>query len=333
MYQNILVINLAFIGDVILATPAVRALHERFPDARITMMTVPLTESVAGMNPYVDEVLVYDKKGREKGLFGMLRMAARLRKYRFDLAVCMNFAPRGAAAVWLARIPNRLGYDAQHGSFFLTMVASSKRPAIQHEAINHLGVLMPLDIAVRDVSLALSIPAEAQESCAAKLVQRGLPQDRFVVICPCGSYERKNLSSETVVDLVRALSKDCVIILIGGSSDHQRLHEAAHRAGLPDEAVLAGTLTLPELAALLQRAELLITVDTGPLHMAQAVKCPTVAVFGPTNPKVWGPRGGYDLVIAEALDADGNPPVSNCIESIAAEQILSSARWRLSQPR
>ena len=333
MYQNILVIDLAFIGDLILVTPAVRALHESFPDARITMLTVPLTEPVARMNPYVDEVLVYDKKGREKGLLGMLRMAARLRKYRFDLAVCMNFAPRGAAVAWLARIPNRLGYDAQHGRFFLTKVASPKRPRIQHEAINHLGVLMPLDIATRDVSLALSVPAEAKESCAAKMAEYGLPQDGGVVICPCGSYERKNLSLDTVVGVARSLSMEYGVILIGGSSDRSRLCEAAHRAGLGDETVLAGTLTLQELAAVLQRAALLVTVDTGPLHIAQAVRCPTVAVFGPTNPKVWGPRGEYDLVIAEALDADGNPPASNCIESIAAEQILSSAQWRLSQPR
>ena len=332
MYQNILVIDLAFIGDVILATPAVRALHESFPQARITMLTVPLTESIARMNPYVDDVLVYDKKGREKGLLGMLRMARRLRAHRFDLAVCMNFAVRGAVVAWLARIPHRLGYDAQHGGFFLTHTASSKRPAIQHEAINHLGVLLPLDLATRDVSLSLRIPPDEETSCIAKMDALKLPAAP-VVICPCGSYERKNLSPEIVVQLARTLAEEYTVVLIGGRTDEQCLHDIAREAGLPARCVLAGVLTLPELAALLKRAKLLVTVDTGPLHMAQAVKCPTVAVFGPTNPRVWGPRGQYDLVLTEELDAEGNPPAATCIESISAERILTSVRWRLSQPR
>lgn len=151
MYKNILVIDLAFIGDVVLATPVVRTLHEAYPEARLTMLTVPLTESVAAMNPYVDEVLVYDKKGRQKGFLGMLCMARQIKKHRFDLAVCLNFAVRGAVVARLAGIPARLGYDAQHASHFLTHVASARRPAIQHEAVNHLGVLLPLDLATYDV--------------------------------------------------------------------------------------------------------------------------------------------------------------------------------------
>ena len=90
--ERILVIDLAFIGDVILATPTMRALKEAYPAARITMLTVPLTADVAGMDPYVDEVMVYDKRGKDRGLFGMWRVARRLKEKRFDLAVCMNFA-------------------------------------------------------------------------------------------------------------------------------------------------------------------------------------------------------------------------------------------------
>ena len=77
--KNILVIDLAFIGDVILATPTLRALKEAYPAARITMLTVPLTAEVAAMDPFVDEVLVYDKRGRDKGFFGMFSVAKRLK--------------------------------------------------------------------------------------------------------------------------------------------------------------------------------------------------------------------------------------------------------------
>ena len=86
MYKNILVINLAFIGDIVLAVPAVRALHETFPDARITMLTVPLTESIARMNPYLDDVLIYDKKGRDKGILRrVVQPSHGLRGFQADL--------------------------------------------------------------------------------------------------------------------------------------------------------------------------------------------------------------------------------------------------------
>lgn len=334
MYKNILVIDLAFIGDVVLATPVVRTLHEAYPEARLTMLTVPLTESVAAMNPYVDEVLVYDKKGRQKGFLGMLRMARQIKKHRFDLAVCLNFAVRGAVVARLAGIPARLGYDAQHARHFLTHVASAQRPAIQHEAVNHLGVLLPLDLATYDVSLALDIPPEMETSAEEKLVMHGIAAEETVVVCPCGSYERKNLSANTLTELVRLLmAKSCNPVLIGGLNDEAVLLQAAHESGLARSRVLAGALSLPELAAFLRRAALLVTVDTGPLHIAQAVRCPTVAVFGPTDPRVWGPRGEYDVVIAEERGAHGELPDSRFIESIDAPRIMQSVLWRLSMPR
>lgn len=334
LYKNILVIDLAFIGDVVLATPVVRALHEAYPEARITMMTVPLTKAVAAMNPYIDEVLVYDKKGRQKGLLGMVRMARQLRAHRFDLAVCLNFAVRGAVVARLAGIPARLGYDAQHAKYFLTHAASSIRPAVQHEAVNHLGVLMPLDLTTYDVSLVLRIPPEIETSAEEKLAAQEIAAEKTIVICPCGSYERKNLSANTLIELLRLLLADSRSpVLIGGLNDAALLQQAAHEAGLAQSRVLAGSLTLPELAAFLRRAALLVTVDTGPLHIAQAVRCPTVAVFGPTDPRIWGPRGEYDVVIAEERGENDELPDSRSIESIDAPRIMKSIQWRLSMPR
>ena len=162
--ENILLIDLAFIGDVLLATPVTRALKEAYPGARLTMLTVPLTTGIAAMNPYVDAVLPYDKHGRHKGLFGMLTMGRELKKHHFDMAVCMNFAVRGAVVAWLAGIPVRVGYDAQHAGLFLTHVSTASRDVIQHETSNHLQVLRPLGIHTEDTSLALSVSDAVQQS-------------------------------------------------------------------------------------------------------------------------------------------------------------------------
>ena len=123
-----------------------------------------------------------------------------------------------------------------------------------------------------------------------------------MALCPFGSYERKDLPLATAAHLVRHWRQRRAIFLIGGPAERERLEQVARLAGLPLGNVLGGALTLPELAAFLQKAACLITVDTGPLHVAQGVGCRTVAVFGPTDPRVWGPRGKEDAVFYSGYD-------------------------------
>ena len=334
--KKILVIDLAFIGDVILATPVTRALKEAYPEAMLTMLTVPLTAEVAAMNPYVDDVLVYDKRGRHKGLFGMLAVGRELKKHSFDLAICMNFAVRGAVVAWLAGIPLRIGYDAQHASLFLTNTSPAQRSALQHETLNHLEVLRPLGITTADTSLRLEPAAAAQASLQRKLERYSLPSAGYIVLCPFGSYARKNLSLAAAAHIVRHLSQRQPVYLIGGTKEAAGLEKIARLAELPLTNVLAGTLTLSELTALLQHAACMVTVDTGPLHIAEAVGCPLAAVFGPTDPRVWGPRGRHSMLLYHKKDCSpcwgkGVCEQNECIQGITANEILQAVRLLLGE--
>lgn len=331
--SRILVIDLAFIGDVILATPTLRAIRGAFPKARITMMTMPLTASVAEMNPYVDEVMVYDKRGAQKGIVGMWRMAKLLRKKNFDMAICMNFAVRGAVVAWLARIPIRVGYDAQQGEFFLNRVTSHHREGIKHESLNHLEVLKPLHLDTSNTSLEFRIPEVAEKGFEVKADILGIPKEGAMLLCPIGSYEKKNLPELTAVQVIHHMEEKGPVYLIGGKGEREQLDHMAKAAGLDKSRVLAGTFNLQELAVLLQHAELMVTVDTGPMHMAQAAGCPTVAMFGPTDPKVWGPRGKADITIyhervcspcwGKAQCADG------CMGKLTPAEIINAIDKRL----
>lgn len=333
--KKILIVDLAFIGDVILSGPLTLAVRRKWPRAELVMLTAPLTAAVAEMLPAVDRVLVYDKQGSRRGPGGMWQMAGELRRERFDVAVCMNFALRGALVSWLAGIPYRLGYDAQHAGWFLTWAAGHVRDGIKHETLNHLEVLRPwgMDascLSAADLRLRLTPPADAAASFEEKAARWGLADNAgYYVLCPLGSYERKNLPLPLAVQLIRKLESEKPVYLIGGSKDEAALTAMARAGHIGGERVLAGRLSLPELAVFLQRAAAMVSVDTGPMHMAQAVQCPVVAVFGPTDPVIWGPQNADSRTIYTAEPCSpcwgrGECRGARCMEKIKAPVILSA---------
>lgn len=331
--KKILIIDLAFIGDVILAGPLTMAVRRRWPRAKIAMLTVPVAADVAEMLPAVDRVLVYDKKGSHQGFGGMWQMARELRRERFELAVCVNFALRGAAVAWLAGIPYRLGYDAQHAGWFLTWAASHIRDGIKHESLNHLEVLKPWGIDAKSIDeealqLKLVPGRDAEASFEAKAEKWQMPGE-YYVMCPIGSYDRKNLPLPLAVQLIRQLEEKKPVYLIGGRGEKAALSAMARAGHIGEDRVLAGSLSLQELAVFLQRAAALVSVDTGPMHIAQAVQCPTVAVFGPTLPAVWGPQNSNSrtVYLAEACSpcwGKGECNGSRCMERIKANMVLEA---------
>ena len=285
--KKILVVDLAFIGDAVLKAPVLRAIKARYPTAELTLLVTPLTKPIAEMLPAVDRVMTYDKKGADKGFWRMLRLGLGLRKERFDIGFSLNFALRGSLLLFLAKIPIRVGYKAQHAELFLTHTQPSERSKIQHETLNHLEILQPLAILPQSTDLELVPPPVALASFEQKAQALSLLGTYFA-ICPLGSYERKNLPPAVVKAMIAKYPNS---YLIGGNGEKARLGELAAACNLPPERVLAGAFDLQELAVFLQKARLVLTADTGPLHIAAAVGAKVVALFGPTDPAIWGAMG------------------------------------------
>lgn len=322
--HKILIINLAFIGDVILSTPVARALRENYPDAQIDMLVVPLTQPIARGNPYIDNALVYDKRGKHKKITELWKLIRFLRSREYDLAVCANFASRGAILAWAAGIRLRAGYDAQQAGWFLTHAASPRRTGICHESENYLDVLKPLGITTNDTSLAFNInPADAAS------LHLKVPRDwrrPLALVCPIGSYPLKSWTAAGYARLLEHMAELADCYLIGGRGEESQLKDINRLAG--DKAgILAGTLNLGELAAFIAESKLLVTVDTGPMHMACAVRVPVAAFFGPTDPRVWGPRGPRDVIFQNIIDCSpcwGRIPCADhrCLEELNEEEVI-----------
>lgn len=327
LIKKILVINLAFIGDVLLTTPVTRALRERYPNANIDMLVIPVAEPIARLNPYINQTFVYDKRGRHKKISQLWPLIRSLRQQRYDLAVSTNFALRGSMVAWATGARWRAGYDAQHAGWFLTHVASSHRPFIRHEAENQLDVLKPLGITTEDTRLSLRINPLDQKNAADRVARSS--GKSLVVLCPAGSYPQKSWTVKGYAALLKAIAPQADCCLIGGPKEADYLQQINDRAGNVAQ-IFGGTLTLGESAGLISLSDLLITVDTGPLHIAQAVDTPVLALFGPTDPKGWGPRGQQDVVLRAPVECSPcwgkvNCEHHNCMEQISSEQVISAA--------
>ncbi len=325
--KRILIINLAFIGDVILSTPVARALQKAYPHAQIDMLVVPAAKEMAKGNPYIHKVFVYDKKGRHKKISEVMKLISQLRTEKYNLTVATNFALRGAIVGFLTGATYRAGYDAQHGKWFLTHAAKAERTIMRHEADNYLDVLGPLGITTDDTSLCLSIPLEDTSYVKEKITQS--QGKKLVVICPAGSYKRKSWTLEGYAKVIREISKYADCCLIGGKVEEPFLNEINELAGKCAQ-VYGGTLTLGQVAALIQRADLMISVDTGPLHMGQAVNTPVIGLFGPTDPAIWGPRNKKDIIIYHKVECSpcwgkGPCPEHQCMAKIDRDEVIASA--------
>ena len=325
--NRILIINLAFIGDVILSTPVARTLKKDYPHATIDMLVVPAAKAVAEGNPYIHKVCVYDKKGRHKKIGELIALVSQLRREKYDLVVATNFALRGAVMAFLTGATYRAGYDAQHGKWFLTHVAKAERIGTRHEAENYLDVLQPLGGTTKDTSLCLTVSLD--DTAYVKNIIRQTQGKKLVVICPAGSYKRKSWTVEGYAKLICELSKVAECCLIGGKLEEPFLNEINELAGKCAQ-VYGGTLTLGQVAALIQMADGMISVDTGPLHIAQAVHTTVLGLFGPTDPVIWGPRNKQDIIFYNKVECSpcwgkGLCPNHQCMLMIDSDRVIASA--------
>lgn len=324
---KILYINLAFIGDIILSTPAMRALRAKYPAATIDMLVTPWAGQAAVGNPYVDHVHIYDKKGEHRKLKNLWQLISTLRSEKYDLVITANYALRGALVAKMIGARYRVGYDAQHAGHFLTHTTSAKRVGVKHETENQLDVLKPLEISTNDFSLAFRHNPIDVQNMKQKIGK--FPEKPLVVICPFGRHPLNSWTREGYITLVTTLSSVASCYLIGGKGEREKLAQINQQAGNRGR-VLAGELTIGELAVFLGRSSLVITVDTGPMHLAAAAGAPILALFGRSDERVWGPRGKEDQVVR--LELACAPCIvprecshHSCMKQLTSEVVVTKA--------
>ena len=281
-----------WVGDAIMALPALRLVRERFPEAHIAILALPYVAKIYDRQGIADELMVYDRKGEHSGLRGRSRLAAALRAKKFDTALLLQNAFDAAWIAWRGGIPERIGYDRDARGLLLTQaIPVPKRGEIPaHEKYYYLELLRRagwLDKLPEIPEISLRVADEDSQRAEGKLRSLGVRAGALRIAVAAGaSYgSAKCWPPERFAEALNQMrrERDADVILFGTPAEAVVAAAIAGALGQP-ALDLTGKTLIGELPALLKCCSVFLGNDSGAMHVAAAVGLPVVAVFGPTDP-------------------------------------------------
>jgi len=327
-------------GDLLLSTPALRALRAGLPHARIEVLTARGMGELLRGNPNVDSILEFDRRS----LVSQAALYARLLRGGYGLVLDMVSNPRSALMTALTRAGVRVGYDLPGRAYAYTLrlprePSGPSGPTLRYAPEAALDLVRALRIAPRGLSLTFKVAAEARERMDAWLAEAGLGAGRPWVAClPSGSWRAKTWPPDRFAAVLDALSADADVVWIWGPGEREIAESCRSLMKRPSH--VAPPTGWQELGGLLQRASLLLSNDSGPKHVAVALGVPTVTIFGPTHPATWHPPAGpHTALFARGLQClhcnETVCPLSGernmrCMIDLTVDQVLEACRRHLS---
>jgi ADP-heptose:LPS heptosyltransferase len=331
--RSILVIKLRAVGDVVLSTIVTKNLRLAFPGARIEYLTEPPSYDVVRSNPFLNGALVYDKKTMSG--FDLIRM---VRREGFDLVIDLFGNPRTALVTRLSGARIRAGYRFKGRAYAYNVIAEPRGSKVHNSQFN-LDAIEALGVEIQDRNIYFAFTpgdAEYADGFMKKAFPRGKP---VVCINPGGGWYTKRWGIEKFASLADRIAKEFKAGIViawgpGERDDAVRLKELMKKPAL-----VPPPTTLPQLGAMLKRCTLLVTNDSGPMHIAAAVGTPILGIYGPTSPALQGPYGvPHTIVRNEGLTCLGCNytacPIGHpCMIGLGVDDVMAGVRALLKKPR
>jgi predicted lipopolysaccharide heptosyltransferase III len=329
--MNILLIQLKRIGDLVLTTPAIAALREKFPEAKISLVVSPGCAELLPAISKIDNKLVVNN------------MASWLEITRtgFDYTIDFTRNDRSSFLTRLSRAKTRIASERrkQKSTFrsraYNTFVAAKLKQL--HTVDYNLKLLEPLGIGDQAPPIQLKIPEAARKKAKELRTKRKI-EKQFIVFHPGSARAEKFWEADRWADVIAHAPNDCAIVLTGGASSLEQNHLREIKSKLRRKIVdLSDQTDLLTLAALISQARLLVTVDSAPMHFAAAARIPQIALFGPTNPFHWRPRDTPALILQGASTTplqDFSPDQPRVpMKQISTQAVIDAMNALLSSPR
>ena len=278
--KRILISRTDRIGDVVLSTPVFQAIKAKYPNCYLAVLVLKETAPLVSGNPWVDEAVIYDKKGIHRGWWSTILFGWGLRKRDFDLVIHLHPTNRVHFISWLAGIPVRIGYRTKNHVLLTHTIEEKKWQGKRHEAEYNFDLLNLIQVP-KPECFELHVPLNPADK---KDLEPLLPKHlsgRYVVFHPSASCVSKRWPPDRLAQVADRLAQTYKIVpVIIGEGDGM-IHAAQMREFMKEKSLnLAGKLSLGMLVWLLKGARLLISNDSGPVHVAAALGTPVISIFG-----------------------------------------------------
>jgi heptosyltransferase-2 len=337
--RNLLIRSTNWIGDAVMTTPAIRAIRKRFPNSHVSLLAKPWVMPVFENSEHIDRLLIYDDKGRHKGIFGKFRLARDLKKYHFDAVILLQNAFEAALITFLARIPLRVGYNTDVRQLLLThAVSCTDEIKKKHQTDYYLNIIRGIGMKEDNRELYLELNQRDRLRAEKTLLEQHLSlDDKIFGINPGATYgPAKQWPLDRyahLADKIQAFTGGRIIIF-GGPND-RNLGKKISQKMQHRPIDLSGKTSLGEAMALIERCDLFITNDSGLMHVAAALDVPLIAVFGSTNSITTGPLSQNSKIVQVPLECSPclRPECPkghlNCMDQISVEMVFNVVKEKL----
>lgn len=352
--KRILIIRLDLIGDLVMSLTVVRVLKRTYPEAEIDLLAIPSSAKVVVADPDLAQIITYDPNiwRRPKALLSIknwreaFALRQRLRARRYDLAVSV-FGDWAATMAVLSGAKRRVGFGRESYPHFMTDSVAGRHwnPRDHKHEVDYcleLAQAAGASITPEDRVPRLFVDPQAREQVEHLLQQAGIQPERPLIACHVSSHNGQSKRWPvpywaTLLD--RLIREDHANVVLTGAPNDIPIIEDVVRRMHERPITMAGKTSLPQLAALLQRSDLLISGDSGPMHIAGAVGTPLIAIHGPTDPALSGPVSPTATIVRSDIwcspcyntkgPADCRFYTTQCMKNVTPAQVLSTVREKL----
>ena len=335
---NILIVKLSAIGDVIHTLPSLTALRRLYPDAHITWVVEEAAADLVKNHPYLDMVLISRRKSWSKDFqSGQFRQSFKeissfiktLRQRSYDLVIDFHGLFKSSIIVFLSRGKRKIGYDSWQELSGLFLNGKISEDMNKHAVERYLDFPRYLGAKIDSVQFTLPLNKEAEASVQILLDKYNLEDKKFIAINPIAYWETKLWSNEKFAHLADLINNKLQMKVVFTGSETEPIEKITSL--MTTESInLGGATTLLDLAYLYKKAQMVITTDSGPMHLAAAVETPVIALFGPTDPARTGPYGAGHTIIRTELPCSPcflkKCSTKKCMEDILPEQVFAAVK-------
>jgi ADP-heptose:LPS heptosyltransferase len=297
LVSSILLIKMRGIGDVILSTAVARNLRPAFPDARIDFLTEPPSADVVMGSPFLNDVILFDR--RKTNGWNLIR---EVRTRRYTMVIDLFGNPRTALVTRLSGAKVRIGYRFRLRTYAYTTVVQPRGGEVHNVQFN-LDALTAIGVAIHDSNPYFPVRPTDESFAEHFFRESGLAGRRVVAISASGGWYTKRWGLDRFSELADRVADrhGAAILVVWGPGEEKEA--GAILESMKSKGFLAPKTTLGQLAALFKRCSLMVSTDSGPLHLAATVGTPVLGIYGPTNPMLQGPYGlGHRVVRNESLN-------------------------------